>query len=60
MPNGGLCHELACGRYPRLSGLSRQHTNQCLKELEQRGLLHLKYASMTIVDLEGLLRYGEH
>jgi CRP/FNR family transcriptional regulator, cyclic AMP receptor protein len=43
-----------------LSGLSRQHANQCLKELEQQGLLHLKYASMTIVDLEGLLRYGEH
>jgi CRP/FNR family transcriptional regulator, cyclic AMP receptor protein len=42
-----------------LSGLSRQNANQCLKELERQGLLRLEYGSMTIVNLEGLRRYGE-
>ena len=42
-----------------LSGMSRQHANQCLKRLEQEGLLWLEYGGVTIVDLERLRRYGE-
>jgi CRP-like cAMP-binding protein len=42
-----------------LSGLSRQRANQCLKELEQEGLLCLAYGGMKIVNLEGLRRYDE-
>lgn len=42
-----------------LSGLSRQNANQCLKEMERQGLLRLEYGGMTIVNLEGLRRYGE-
>lgn len=42
-----------------LSGMSRQHANQCLKVLEKAGLLKLEYGGVTIVDLEHLRCYGE-
>jgi CRP/FNR family cyclic AMP-dependent transcriptional regulator len=42
-----------------LSGISRQNANQCLKRLEQEGLLRLEYGGVTVADLERLRRYGE-
>ena len=42
-----------------LTGISRQNANQCLKRLEQEGLLRLEYGGVTIVDLERLRSYGE-
>lgn len=42
-----------------LSGLSRQKANQCLKRLEEGGLLRLEYGGVTIVDLERLRHFGE-
>jgi CRP-like cAMP-binding protein len=42
-----------------LSGMSRQNANQCLKKLEQQGLLRLEYGGVTVIDLERLRSYGE-
>jgi CRP-like cAMP-binding protein len=42
-----------------LSGISRQNTNQCLKRLEQEGLLRLEYGGVTIIELERLRNHGE-
>ncbi|TAK43373.1 MAG: Crp/Fnr family transcriptional regulator [Betaproteobacteria bacterium] len=40
------------------SGISRQRTNQALRALEAAGLLKLEYGSVTVLDVEGLRRYG--
>lgn len=40
------------------SGISRQRTNQALRALEAAGLLTLQYGSITVLDVEGLWRYG--
>ncbi len=42
-----------------LSGISRQNANQCLKRLEQQGLLRLEYGGVTVLELERLRHYGE-
>lgn len=42
-----------------ISGISRQNANQCLKTLEQEGLLRVEYGGVTVVDLERLRGYGE-
>jgi len=42
-----------------LSGVSRQAANQSLKVLEQARLLRVEHGGITVVDLEGLSRYGE-
>jgi CRP/FNR family transcriptional regulator, cyclic AMP receptor protein len=42
-----------------LSGISRQNANQCLKRLEQEGLLRLEYGGVTIIELERLRNHGE-
>lgn len=42
-----------------LSGMSRQNANQCLKKLEQQGLLRLEYGGVTVIDLDRLGNYGE-
>ena len=42
-----------------LSGISRQNANQCLKRLEQEGLLRLEYGGVTIIELERLGNHGE-
>ena len=42
-----------------LSGISRQNANQCLKRLEQEGLLRLEYGGVTIIELEHLRHHGE-
>jgi DNA-binding GntR family transcriptional regulator len=42
-----------------LAGISRQRVNQALRKLEEAGLLHIDYGSITIVDLPGLRVFGE-
>jgi CRP/FNR family transcriptional regulator, cyclic AMP receptor protein len=42
-----------------LSGISRQNANQCLKRLEQEGLLRLEYGGVTIIELERLRHHGD-
>jgi CRP/FNR family cyclic AMP-dependent transcriptional regulator len=42
-----------------LSGISRQNANQCLKRLENQGLLRLEYGGLTVLDLDRLRSYGE-
>jgi CRP-like cAMP-binding protein len=39
--------------------LSRQTTNQILKELEARGALRLTYGEIEIIDLEGLRQVAQ-
>jgi len=41
-----------------LSGLSRQRVNQALRTLEKGGLLQTEYGGITVLDVEGLERYG--
>ncbi len=41
-----------------LSGVSRQRANQALQVLEKAGLLRVEYGGITVLDLEGLGRYG--
>lgn len=40
------------------SGVSRQRANQALKSLEAAGLLRIEYGGVTVLDVEGLRRYG--
>ncbi len=42
-----------------LAGLSRQRVNQALKALQEANLLRLEYGKLTILDLDGLRRYGD-
>lgn len=42
-----------------LSGVSRQRTNQALRVLEDAGLLKIEYGSITTLDVQGLMRFGE-
>jgi CRP/FNR family cyclic AMP-dependent transcriptional regulator len=42
-----------------LSGISRQNANQCLKRLENEGLLRLEYGGVTVIELERLRHHGE-
>jgi len=41
-----------------LSGVSRQRANQGLQVLEKEGLLRVEYGGITVLDLEGLGRFG--
>jgi len=41
-----------------LSGVSRQRANQALQVLEKAGLLRVEYGGITVLDLEGLGRFG--
>jgi len=41
-----------------LAGVSRQRANQALKLLEEEGLLRVEYGGITVIDLEGLRRFG--
>ena len=41
-----------------LSGVSRQRANQALQVLEKEGLLRVEYGGITVLDLEGLGRFG--
>ena len=42
-----------------LAGLSRQRTNEALKYLEEKGLLHVQRVGLTILDLEGLQNFKD-
>ena len=42
-----------------LVGVSRQRVNQALKKLEDARLLSVDYGSITVLDVEGLQRFGE-
>jgi len=42
-----------------LSGVSRQRVNQALQVLEKAGLVRPAYGGLSIVDLEGLRRFGD-
>jgi len=41
-----------------LAGISRQRVNRSLKLLEDAGFLRVEYGGVTILDLEGLRRFG--
>ncbi|MEW6687571.1 MAG: Crp/Fnr family transcriptional regulator [Pseudomonadota bacterium] len=41
-----------------LSAASRQRVNQALQVLEKAGLLRVEYGGVTVLDVEGLKRYG--
>ena len=41
-----------------LSSVSRQRTNEALHELERAGLLRVEFGGATVLDLDGLRRYG--
>jgi CRP-like cAMP-binding protein len=41
-----------------LSGVSRQRVNQAMRSLEAAGLLRIEYGGVTVLDVEGLRRYG--
>jgi CRP/FNR family cyclic AMP-dependent transcriptional regulator len=41
-----------------LTGISRQRVNQALGALEKAGLLRLEYGGVTVLDVDGLQRYG--
>jgi len=42
-----------------LCGVSRQRANQALRVLEDAGLLKVEYGSITALDVQGLMRFGE-
>jgi CRP/FNR family transcriptional regulator, cyclic AMP receptor protein len=58
-PNTTLQLDITQEEIGALTGISRQNANQCLKQLERDGLLRLDYGGVTILDLEGLRRYGD-
>ena len=41
-----------------LAGVSRQRVNQALRSLEEAGFLTTEYGGITVLDLEGLRRFG--
>lgn len=41
-----------------LAGVSRQRVNKALKALEEAGFLSTEYGGVTVIDLEGLRRFG--
>ena|SRR5690242_15235140 len=41
-----------------LAGVSRQRANQALQALEAAGLVKVHYGSISVLDVEGLRRYG--
>lgn len=57
-PGSGHAMKISQAEIGYLSGISRQRVNQALKELAERGLLHVEYGGLSILDLEGLRRYG--
>ena len=58
-PRLGLQIEITQEEIGMLSGLSRQVANKSLKILEGKGLLRPEHSGITVLDLEGLSRYGE-
>ena len=46
------------GEIGYLAGVSRQRVNRALHALEQAGFLNTEYGGVTVLDLEGLRRFG--
>nr|WP_281366211.1 helix-turn-helix domain-containing protein [Paraburkholderia fynbosensis] len=42
----------------RMAGLPRQNTNRALHDLEQTGLVRIRYGAIEVLDLEGLHAYS--
>jgi CRP/FNR family transcriptional regulator, cyclic AMP receptor protein len=47
------------GEIARLSGLSRQNTNQALHKLEHAGLVRITYGAIEVLDLQGLRAFAK-
>ena len=41
-----------------MAGLSRRNTNRALHDLEQTGLVRIRYGAIEVLDLEGLHAYS--
>lgn len=57
-PGGDPKLEVSQEELGYLTGISRQRVNQALGALERAGLLRLEYGGVTVLDVEGLQRYG--
>lgn len=57
-PGGNLKLQVSQEEIGYLAGISRQRVNQALGSLEKAGLLRLEYGGVTVLDIEGLQRYG--
>ena len=57
-PGFGAHIDISQEEIGHLAGLSRQHANQALHALEQRGLLRVDHRGITVLDLPGLGNVG--
>jgi CRP-like cAMP-binding protein len=57
-PGGDPRLEVSQEELGYLTGISRQRVNQALGALERAGLLRLEYGGVTVLDIEGLHRFG--
>jgi CRP/FNR family cyclic AMP-dependent transcriptional regulator len=57
-PGGDPKLEVSQEELGYLTGISRQRVNQALGVLERAGLLRLEYGGVTVLDIEGLHRFG--
>jgi len=57
-PGGGRELQISQEEIGFLSGVSRQRVNLALHVLDRAGLLRVAYGGVTVVDLQGLARYG--
>ena len=58
-PRLGMHIEITQEEIGMLSGVSRQIANKALKTLEGKGLVRVEHGGLTVLDLDGLSRYGE-
>lgn len=52
------CIVLSQDKFGQLVGASRQTISQALQALERTGLIKADYRMLTVLDLEGLRRFG--
>lgn len=57
-PGHERCIEISQDELGHLVGVSRQRMSQALHALEKAGLINVDYRMLTVVDLEGLRRFG--
>lgn len=57
-PGQNSCITISQEEIGHLAGVSRQRVNRSLKLLEDAGFLRVEYGSITILDLDGLQRFG--
>ncbi|KAA1285111.1 Crp/Fnr family transcriptional regulator [Alcaligenes faecalis] len=58
-PGKGLRLDITQEEIGYLARVSRQRANQALRQLENEGLLLIKYGGVQVLDLDGLKRYGD-